>query len=95
VTILYASLNCLRLATYVNSREQDRPTLSRTGREPRIVSVAPDEPFPEIFTLGGRHQTRPRLGRIWRLAAFVSFPGVSDVLSGNSGGDEGPALAMI
>jgi hypothetical protein len=33
-------LNCLRLATYGSSREQDRPTLSKTDYEPRIVSVA-------------------------------------------------------
>jgi hypothetical protein len=52
VTILYAALNCLRLATLGGLREQDRPTLSRTGYETRIVSMAPREPFPENFTLG-------------------------------------------
>jgi hypothetical protein len=40
VTILYAALNCLRLATLGGLREQDRPTLSRTGYEPCIVPMA-------------------------------------------------------
>ena len=60
LTILYAALNCcaeLLWVTYDGSREQDRPTLSRTGSEPRIVSMASEKPFPENFTLGGHTKT--------------------------------------
>ena len=57
VTILYAALNCWRLATLGGLREQHRPTLSRTDREPRIISMPQEKPFPENFTLGVRDQT--------------------------------------
>ena len=63
LTILYAALNCcaeLLWVTYDGSREQDRPTLSRTGSEPRIVSVASEKPFPENFTLGDSQRPQRR-----------------------------------
>jgi hypothetical protein len=68
VTILNTSLNCLRLATYDSSREQDRLTLSRTDYEPRIVSVAPD-PFPQNLTLGDG--TRSDLGLASRASSLL------------------------
>jgi hypothetical protein len=77
----------LRLATRRRPREQDRPTLSRTGSEARIVSGPLEEPFPANFTLGGPHQTPVRsAGR--NSSRGVSFAEMLDVLSGNSGGAE-------
>jgi len=77
----------LRLATRRGHANRTDRLYQEPAPKPASSRWPLEEPFPANFTLGGPHQTPVRsAGR--NSSGGVSFAGMLDVLSGNSGGAE-------